>query len=171
MKLRPFRTGDVAPITAIYAEAVRFGTASFEVHPPDDHEMTRRIRALLDGGFPFIVACTGDEVAGYAYAGPYRTRPAYRFTVEDSVYVAPAARGAGVGTALLDALIGEAHARGFRQMVAVIGDSSNHASIALHSSLGFTPAGLLRSVGWKNGTWLDSVLMQKSLGEGGSTGP
>jgi L-amino acid N-acyltransferase YncA len=154
---------DIGAITRIYAHAVRFGTASFEIEPPDEAEMARRQRALIDGGFPYIVAEADGAVAGYAYAGPYRPRPAYRFSVENSVYVAPEAHRRGVGRALLDRLIAEAAARGFRQMIAVIGDSDQAASIALHRAAGFRLVGTIAAVGFKHGRWLDSVLMQREL--------
>ena len=154
---------DIGAITRIYAHAVRFGTASFEIEPPDEAEMARRQRALIDGGFPYVVAEADGTVAGYAYAGPYRPRPAYRFSVENSVYVAPDAHRRGVGRALLDRLIAEAAARGFRQMIAVIGDSDQAASIALHRAAGFRLVGTIAAVGFKHGRWLDSVLMQREL--------
>lgn len=167
--LRECREDDIPAITAIYADAVLNGTASFELVPPDATEMTARRTALLRGGHPYIVAERAGVVAGYAYAGPYRVRPGYAATVEDSIYIAPSAKGQGIGKALLSRLIVEAEARGFRQMVAAIGDSENHASLALHARLGFETIGVLRSVGWKHGRWLDSVLMQRALGEGDST--
>jgi L-amino acid N-acyltransferase YncA len=154
---------DIGAITRIYAHAVRFGTASFEIEPPDEAEMARRQRALIDGGFPYIVAEADGAVAGYAYAGPYRPRPAYRFSVENSVYVAPEAHRRGIGRALLDRLVAEAAARGFRQMIAVIGDSDQAASIALHRAAGFRLVGTIAAVGFKHGRWLDSVLMQREL--------
>jgi L-amino acid N-acyltransferase YncA len=156
---------DIAAITRIYAHAVRFGTASFEIEPPDEAEMARRQRALIEGGFPYLVAEADGAVAGYAYAGPYRSRPAYRFSVENSVYVAPEAHRRGIGRALLDRLIAEAAARGFRQMIAVIGDSDQTASIALHRAAGFRLVGTIAAVGFKHGRWLDSVLMQLELKE------
>jgi len=156
---------DIAAITRIYAHAVRFGTASFEIEPPDEAEMARRQRALIDGGFPYLVAEGDGAVLGYAYAGPYRTRPAYRFSVENSVYVAPEAHRRGVGRALLERLIADAQARGFRQMIAVIGDSDQAPSIALHRAAGFRLVGTIAAVGFKHGRWLDSVLMQRKLGE------
>jgi phosphinothricin acetyltransferase len=162
---------DLAAITAIYNDAVRSGTASFELAPPGLEEMTRRFEALARDGFPYLVADTGGEIAGYAYAGPYRPRAAYRFTVENSVYVAPGWQGKGVGRALLHALIAAAEAQGFRQMVAVIGDSRNTASIALHTAAGFEMTGTLRAVGRKHETWLDTVIMQKELGIGGKSEP
>jgi L-amino acid N-acyltransferase YncA len=156
---------DIAAITRIYAHAVRFGTASFEIEPPDEAEMARRQRALIEGGYPYLAAEADGAVAGYAYAGPYRSRPAYRFSVENSVYVAPEAHRRGIGRALLDRLIAEAADRGFRQMIAVIGDSDQAASIALHRAAGFRLVGTIAAVGFKHGRWLDSVLMQRKLGE------
>jgi L-amino acid N-acyltransferase YncA len=171
VSIRPVRPADVAAITRIYDHAVRHGTASFELDPPDADEMARRLDALSAGGFPYLVAEAGDEILGYAYAGPYRARPAYRFTVEDSVYIAPAAQRQGLGRLLLDRLIVESEARGYRQMIAVIGDSANHASIALHAALDFRMVGTFEAVGWKFGRWLDSVLMQRPLGQGAASGP
>ena len=162
---------DIPAITRIYAHAVRFGTASFELEPPDAAEMMRRQRALLDNGYPYLVAESDGTVLGYAYAGPYRTRPAYRFSVENSVYVAPEAHRRGVGRLLLDRLIVEAEKRGYRQMIAVIGDSAQAASIGLHRAAGFRLIGNIESVGFKHGRWLDSVLMQRALGPGDSTMP
>lgn len=162
---------DIAAITRIYAHAVRHGTASFELDPPDEAEITQRFAALHDAGFPYLVAEIDDMVAGYAYAGPYRARPAYRFTVEDSVYIDPLMQRRGVGRALLERLLLEAEAAGFRQMVAVIGDSGQTPSIALHQALGFRMVGTFEAVGYKFGRWLDSVLMQKPLGKGASTIP
>jgi L-amino acid N-acyltransferase YncA len=163
--IRAAAPADIGAITRIYAHAVRFGTASFEIEPPDEAEMARRQRALIDGGFPYLVAEADGAVAGYAYAGPYRPRPAYRFSVENSVYVAPEAHRRGVGRALLDRLVAEAAARGFRQMIAVIGDSDQAASIALHRAAGFRLVGTIAAVGFKHGRWLDSVLMQLELKE------
>jgi L-amino acid N-acyltransferase YncA len=156
----------MAAITGIYAEAVRHGTASFEIDPPDSDEMLRRYRALASGGFPYLVAEGAGAVVGFAYAGPYRMRPAYRWTVEDSVYVAAPAQRRGVGRALLAALIAESEVKGFRQMIAVIGDSAQAPSMALHRAAGFRSVGTLESVGFKFGRWLDSVLMQRALGPG-----
>ena len=168
--LRPSELGDIPAITGIYAHAVRFGTASFELEPPGEAEMSRRRSGLLEGGFPYWVAEVDGEVAGYAYAGPYRARPAYRSTVEDSVYVDAARHGQGIGRLLLGALITEAAARGFRQMIGVIGDSASTGSIRLHESTGFRRVGVLEAVGYKHGRWLDTVLMQRDLGVG-SAGP
>lgn len=164
--LRPFEGRDAGAIAKIYGEAVLTGSASFETEPPGQAEMARRMAALVEAGHPVLVAEQDGAVLGFASAGPYRTRPAYRFTVEDSVYVAAAARGRGTGGLLLERLLRDAQARGFRQMVAVIGDSANTASIALHLSLGFTLTGTLSAVGWKHGRWLDSILMQRALGVG-----
>jgi L-amino acid N-acyltransferase YncA len=161
--IRAAEPADIAAITRIYAHAVRFGTASFEIEPPDEAEMARRQRALIDEGFPYLVAEGDGAVLGYAYAGPYRTRPAYRFSVENSVYVAPEAHRRGVGRALLERLIAAAQARGFRQMIAVIGDSDQAPSIALHRAAGFRLVGTIAAVGFKHGRWLDSVLMQREL--------
>jgi L-amino acid N-acyltransferase YncA len=169
--IRPAAESDIADIARIYAHAVLHGTASFELEPPDEAEMTRRMRALIDGDHPYVVAQLGGSVVGYAYAGPYRARPAYRHTVEDSVYIDPAAQRRGIGRVLLDRLIAESDARGFRQMVAVIGDSAQTGSIALHRAAGFRPVGTLENVGFKFGRWLDSVLMQRALGAGATTKP
>jgi L-amino acid N-acyltransferase YncA len=169
--LRTVGEGDVPSIAAIYAEAVRTGTASFEIDPPDEGEMVRRLRLITEGGFPCFVAVSNDRLVGYAYAGRYHTRPGYRFTVEDSIYVAAPARGLGIGGRLLSALIEGCEARGLRQMVAVIGDSANHASIRLHEGRGFRLTGTLKAVGWKHGRGLDSVIMQRALGEGCTSVP
>ncbi len=169
--IRPAVLADIPALTRIYAHAVLHGTASFELEPPDEAEMTRRMRALLDGGFPYIVAENESELAGYAYVGPYRTRPAYRFTVEDSIYVDPNAHRRGIGRALLARLIEESERRGFRQMLAVIGDSAQTPSIEVHRALGFRMVGNFENVGFKFDRWLDSVLMQRDLGPGATTTP
>ena len=169
--IRPATPADLSAITRIYDHAVRQGTASFEIEPPDEAEMARRFRALLEGGYPYLVAERDGAVAGYAYAGAYRTRPAYRWTVEDSVYVDPAASRQGIGRALLDRLIAECTARDFRQMIAVIGDSAQTASIELHRAAGFRLVGNIENVGLKFGRWLDSVIMQRALGKGAATTP
>jgi phosphinothricin acetyltransferase len=162
---------DIPAITRIYRHSVEYGTASFELEPPDEAEMSRRLRTLLDGGFPYLVAEIGDAVAGYAYAGPYRPRRAYRFSVEDSIYIDPAAQRKGVGRALLDRLIEECERQGFRQMIAVIGDSAQTPSIELHRAAGFRMIGNIENVGYKFDRWLDSVLMQRALGPGATTKP
>jgi phosphinothricin acetyltransferase len=169
--IRPATPADIPGITRIYAQAVGEGTASFELDPPDEAEMMRRMRALLDGGFPYIVAADGAAIAGYAYAGPYRLRPAYRFTVEDSIYLAPQAQRRGIGRLLLAELITLCEQRGYRQMLAVIGDSANAGSIALHRAAGFTMTGTFENVGFKFGRWLDSVMMQRALGPGATSKP
>jgi phosphinothricin acetyltransferase len=169
--IRPSQEGDLAAICVIYGHHVRHGLATFEEAPPDVAELARRRAELLARGLPHLVAELEGAVVGYAYAGPYRPRPAYRHTVEDSVYLAPAHIGRGVGRALLAQLIDACTAAGYRQMVAVIGDSANAPSIGLHAALGFRQVGLLRSVGFKLGRWVDSVLMERPLGPGDSTLP
>jgi L-amino acid N-acyltransferase YncA len=169
--LRPVEAGDVASIGRIYREAVLNGTASFEIDPPSDQEMARRMAALLDGGFPYVVATRGADLLGYAYAGPYRTRPAYRFTVEDSIYIDADVRGRGIGSALLARILAACEALGYRQMVAIIGDGANEASVALHRRAGFRLTGILEAVGWKHGRWIDSVIMQRGLGRGAQHPP
>jgi L-amino acid N-acyltransferase YncA len=171
LSIRPATPADIPAITRIYAHAVQYGTASFELDPPGEDEMTRRMRALLDGGFPYFAAEIGGALVGYAYAGPYRTRPAYRFTVEDSIYIDPAAQRRGIGRALLDRLIVESTRGGFRLMVAVIGDSENASSIELHRAAGFEMVGTFSNIGYKFERWLDSVLMQRALGDGATTKP
>jgi L-amino acid N-acyltransferase YncA len=169
--IRPAAVSDLAAITRIYAQAVREGTASFEIDPPDDAEMVRRYEALRAAGYPYLVAECDGAVAGYAYAGPYRARPAYRWSVEDTVYVAPHWHRQGIGRALLAALIETAEANAFRQMVAVIGDSANTSSIELHRAAGFRLVGTFENIGFKFGRWLDSVLMQRALGAGAGNVP
>jgi phosphinothricin acetyltransferase len=150
---------------------VRYGTATFELAAPDLAEMTRRFRALIDGGFPYLVAAVDGGVIGYAYAGPYRPRPAYRFTVENSIYLKPTIHRRGIGLQLMQHLLRECEARGYRQMIAVIGDSANAGSIGVHARCGFQMIGTHPNVGLKFGRWLDTVMMQLSLGEGASTLP
>jgi L-amino acid N-acyltransferase YncA len=171
LSIRPATNTDIPAITRIYAHAVEHGTASFELTPPNETEMALRMTELLDNGYPYLAAEADGELAGYAYAGPYRARPAYRLTVENSVYVAPHSHRRGIGRALLKALIEAAEAGGFRQMIAVIGDSEQTASVALHAALGFAYIGTIPNVGFKFGRWLDSVLMQRALGEGSTTDP
>jgi len=169
--VRPAALADIPAITRIYAHAVDHGTASFELTAPDQGEMTRRFNELTTGGFPYLVAVIDGTVVGFAYAGPYRARPAYRFTVENSVYVAHDSHRRGVGKALLDALIEASTEKGFRLMVAVIGDSNQAASIGLHEAAGFKHAGVFENIGYKFDRWLDSVLMQRALGPGASKPP
>jgi len=171
LAIRPATPADIPAITRIYAQAVTHGTASFELEPPDEAEMTKRMQALLDGKFPYFVAEIDGAVAGYAYASLYRTRPAYRFTVENSVYVAPDMHRRGIGKMLLEKLIETCAALGFRQMIAVIGDSNQAASIGVHRACGFEPAGNLKNIGYKFGRWLDTPLMQRALGPGATTKP
>jgi phosphinothricin acetyltransferase len=171
VKLRSARAADIEAVTAIYAHHVRHGLASFEIDPPGADEMARRHASVSTLGFPYLVAEVDGLVAGYAYAAPYRTRPAYRYTVEDSVYIHHEYAGRGIGSALLPALIAACEAAGCRQMVAVIGDSANHASIRLHEKFGFARAGVLVAAGWKFERWVDSVLMQRALGAGDAAPP
>ena len=169
--IRAATAADIEAITAIYADAVLHGTGTFEIDPPDVSEMTRRLARIVGAGYPYLVATDAGTVLGYAYANAYRDRPAYRFTVEDSVYVQTASRGRGVGRGLLEALVVAATAGGYRQMVAVIGDGANAGSIALHAGVGFSRAGVLRACGWKAGRWLDAVMMQRALGDGANRAP
>jgi L-amino acid N-acyltransferase YncA len=169
--IRPATEADIAAIAAIYGPSVLTGTASFELEPPDEAEMRRRFKAIKDGGYPYFVAEVDGRVVGYAYANAYRTRPAYRFTVEDSIYIAPEMQGKGLGGPLLRTLIDACTAQGFRLMIAIIGDSAQYGSIALHRRQGFTFCGTIHSVGYKFDRWLDSVIMQLPLGEGDRSAP
>ena len=169
--LRPGLEADVPAMTAIYAWSVGHGTGTFELEAPDTDEMARRRRDVVDKGLPWLVAERGGPVVGYAYANHFRPRRAYRFCLEDSIYLAPEAIGRGLGRLLLAELLARSEALGARQMLAVIGDSANTASIAVHRSLGFEPAGVLRSAGWKFDRWLDVVLMQRRLGPGDAVAP
>lgn len=163
--IRTAEPGDVSAVARIYAEHVVHGTASFEEVPPVVEEMARRMRAVQDVGLPYIVAEVGGVVVGFAYAGPHRPRAAYRHTVEDSIYLAAAAQGRGLGRALLEQLILRCEATGrLRQMIAVIGDSANAGSIAVHARAGFRMVGTMTDVGFKFGRWLDTVIMQRPLG-------
>lgn len=169
--IRDSLPGDVSAITAIYGHWVRHGLASFEEEPPDAAEMAARRLAVLAGGYPHLVAEAEGVVQGYAYASAYRTRPAYRFSVETSIYVGPGLQRQGVGDALLAELLRRCEADGLRLAVAVIGDSGNAPSIGLHARHGFVRAGLLPAIGWKHGRWVDSVLMTRPLGEGSASAP
>ena len=171
VSIRPTALADIAAITRIYAHAVEHGTASFEIEPPAEAEMARRQQALLAKGFPYLVADIAGTVAGFAYAGPYRDRRAYDWCVEDSIYVAPEFHRKGIGRLLLTHLIVEAERLDFRQMLGVIGDSANTASIAVHAAVGFRLIGTFQSIGFKHGRWLDTVLMQRPLGKGDSAPP
>ncbi|MFD1746373.1 GNAT family N-acetyltransferase [Rhizobium helianthi] len=170
-RLRDAIVADLPAITAIYRESVLNGTASYELTPPDEAEMMGRFTALREKDYPYIVV-EGDDGAllGYAYASAFRTRPAYRWLVEDSIYLAPESRGKGLGKALLQALIDRCTALGFRQMTAVIGGASP-ASARLHQSLGFEHVGLMKGTGFKHDRWLDTIIMQRELGEGTSSKP
>lgn len=169
--VRDVTTDDVDDVTAVYAHHVRHGTGTFELDAPTTEQMSGRIDDVVMSGRPFLVATGDSGVLGFAYAGPYRTRSAYRHTVEDSIYLAAEATGRGVGTALLEALLARCEAWGARQMVAVIGDSANVASVRLHEKCGFALVGTLRSVGWKHDRWLDTVVMQRALGAGATLPP
>ena len=167
--IRPSHDTDLAAITEIYGLAVRTGTASFELEPPDQHEIARRRDTVLQAGLPWLTAERGGMVVGYAYAGPFRPRPAYRFCVENSIYVDARARGQGVGAWLLAELVARCESWGARQMLAVIGDSANLPSIKLHARLGFRHVGCIEHAGWKFERWLDVVFMQRTLGPGAAT--
>jgi len=161
--IRDAVAADIPAVTRIYGHWVATGTSSFELEPPDEAEMLRRFGTLKSGGFPYLVAEEDGRVLGYAYAGPYRPRPAYRFTLEDSIYIDPGVRGRGVGRLLLQALIDRARTDGYRNLMAVIGDSGNAASIGAHAALGFRHVGTAREIGFKFGKWLDVVTMQLVL--------
>jgi L-amino acid N-acyltransferase YncA len=175
--IRPSREADMPAVQRIYAHHVMHGFGSFEEEPPDLAELMRRRADYLSRRLPYLVAELvdradgGRRIVGYAYAGPYRTRSAYRFTVENSIYVDPAHTGSGIGRRLLGELIAQCTSLGFRQMIAVIGDSANTGSIKLHEAMGFQHSGNLRAVGRKKGRWLDSVMMQLMLGDGDKTDP
>ena len=171
VELRPATPDDIGEIQAIYAHHVLHGLASFEEEPPSAAELLRRYKEVTGRGLPYFVADYAGTVAGYGYCALYRSRSAYRYTLEDSVYVRAGAEGRGVGGALLAQLIRRCEAAGYRQLVAVIGDSANAASIGLHASQGFLHAGTLRSAGFKFGRWVDSVIMQRPLGAGDGTPP
>ena len=169
--IRASQDGDLAAITAIYAHHVLHSSGTFEIDPPTTADMTTRRAEVLARGLPWLVAERGGAVLGFAYANWFKPRPAFRFSAEDSVYVADNARGQGVGRALLAQLAVQAQAAGVRKLLAVIGDSANAGSIGLHRALGFSEIGVVRSAGWKLGAWRDLVLMEKSLGDGDRTSP
>lgn len=169
--IRDAREADIPAITALYAEEVRERVATYEYDVPDETEMAQRLRAVQAAGYPYFVAERDGQFAGYAYASGYRSRIGYRWTVEDTVYIAPGHQGQGIGKALLQRLIDACEAKGFRQMVAVIGEPANGASVALHEKLGFHTVGVFRGLGRKHGRWLDTVQMQRALGAGDGTAP
>ena len=171
MPIRDATPDDMAAVQAIYAHHVLHGFGTFETEPPDAGEMQRRYAQVSGDGFPYLVAESEGRIVAYAYANHFRTRAAYRNTVEDSIYVAPGAMGRGFGKSLLNGLIDRCEALGLRQMLAVIGDSDNAGSIGVHRSCGFEHAGVMRSVGWKFGRWVDVVIMQRALGPGAGTPP
>jgi L-amino acid N-acyltransferase YncA len=162
---------DILPVSHIYAHHVNHGTATFEITPPDGEEIARRRQSVLSEGLPYLVAECEGRVVGYAYATLYRPRPAYRFTIEDSIYLHPGQARKGLGRLLLTELIRQCEEGRWRQMIAVIGDSGNTPSIRLHQALGFHHTGVFQAVGWKFGRWLDTVLMQRALGPGGQLAP
>jgi phosphinothricin acetyltransferase len=169
--IRPSTPDDFPAITRIYAHHVLHGSATFETEPPSVEEMLRRREDVLGRGWPWLTAERGGQVLGYAYANQLRPRPAFRYCLEDSIYLDPEARGQGVGRGLLAELMAQCEARGARQMVAVIGDSANAASVGLHRACGFEPCGSHTAAGWKFGRWVDVVLMQRALGDGAATPP
>ncbi|MDP2368321.1 N-acetyltransferase family protein [Rhodoferax sp.] len=166
--IRPSQASDLPTITAIYTHHVLHGTGTFELDPPSQDDMATRRADVLAKGLPYLVACEGDQVIGYAYCTWFKPRPAYRFSAEDSIYMAPSALGRGCGRALLAELAAQAERAGVRKLIAVIGDSANLGSIRVHQSLGFAHAGVLKSCGWKFNQWRDVVLMDKALGAGDS---
>lgn len=169
--IRPSQDQDLAAITAIYAHHVLHGTGTFETDPPSLADMTTRRADVLGKGLPYLVAEEDGAVLGFAYCNWFKPRPAYRFSAEDSIYLAPGSEGKGLGRTLLQTLSASAEAVGVRKLIAVIGDSQNHGSIGVHRATGFESVGVLKSCGWKFDRWLDVVLMEKVLGEGDSTAP
>lgn len=169
--IRPSSEADLAAITAIYRHHVLHGTGTFEVDPPSESDMSGRRADVLSKGLPYLVLEQAGQVLGFAYCNWFKPRPAYRFSAEDSIYLAPEAKGQGWGRALLAELSAQAERAGVRKLIAVIGDSANAGSIGVHRSLGFTQVGVLSACGWKFGRWLDIVLMEKTLGEGDRSAP
>lgn len=169
--IRPSLESDLPGITQIYAHHVRHGTGTFEITPPGMNDMAQRRLDVLSKGLPYLVLAQGDKVLGFAYCNWFKPRPAYRFSAEDSIYVAPDVMAQGLGTALLTELCAQAEIAGIRTMIAVIGDSANQGSVSLHQRLGFAHAGTLHSCGWKFERWLDVVMMEKALGAGMSRPP
>jgi len=171
LSIEDSREQDLTDIARIYAHHVRHGTGTFEIEPPSLQEMTERRRDVLTKGLPYLVARKDGQVLGFAYCNWFKPRPAYRFSAEDSIYMAPQAQGQGLGRALLSELALRAQAAGLRKLIAVIGDSGNAGSVGVHRAVGFTEVGVLRSCGWKFDRWLDIVLMEKTLGPGDNTPP
>ncbi len=169
--IRDATPADVPAITTLYAAEVRDHVNTYEYDVPDQAEMQRRMQGVLAAGYPYLVAERSGDVVGYAYASSYRARIGYRFTVENSVYVAAGQQGHGIGAALLERLIEECETRGYRQMIAVIGEPTNTASIRLHEKFGFQLVGIFRGIAWKHGRWLDTVQMQRTLGAGTADAP
>ncbi len=169
--IRPSREGDIDAITAIYAHHVQHGTGTFEIDAPSATEMAARHADVLSKGLPYLVAEADRQVVGFAYCNWFKPRPAYRFSAEDSIYLAPQAQGAGLGRALLSELMAQASNVGLRKLIAVIGDSGNAGSIGLHRTVGFTDVGILKSCGWKFDQWLDVMMMECALGQGNATAP
>jgi phosphinothricin acetyltransferase len=170
-QIRPSTDADLPAITAIYAHHVLHGTGTFEVDPPSIEDMTSRRADVLQKGLPWLVLTEGGAVLGYAYCNWFKPRPAYRFSAEDSIYMAPAAAGKGWGRILLTELAAQAERCGVRKLIAVIGDSANAGSVGVHRAVGFQPVGVLQSCGWKFDRWLDVVMMDMSLGQGADTAP
>ncbi|MEL1264323.1 N-acetyltransferase family protein [Pseudoxanthomonas putridarboris] len=171
LTIRDVASADVPAITAIYAAEVRDHVNTYEYDVPDEAGMSRRVRGVLDAGYPYLAAEHEGRLVGYAYANSYRARIGYRFTVENSVYVVAGQQGHGIGAALLERLIAECERRGYRQMVAVIGEPNNTASIRLHEKFGFRLVGVFRGIAWKHGRWLDTVQMQRTLSAGNADAP
>ncbi len=171
LTIRPSRDEDIDAITHIYAHHVLHGTGTFEVDPPTNADMRGRRAEVLARGLPWLVAESDGQINGFAYCNWFKPRPAYRFSAEDSIYLAPHAKGQGLGSALLAELVAQAERAGVRKLIAVIGDSGNTGSIGVHRALGFQRVGVLASCGWKFDRWLDVVLMERSLGQGDTTSP
>lgn len=171
MKIVNAEEKHIPAIRNIYAHHVTHGTASFETEPPDTNEMLDRLKKIRSQGLPFVAALNEEKVIGYCYLTRYRERYAYRHTLEDSIYIEPSAQRQGVGKALLRHVIAWAEAHGYRQMLAIVGDSNNQGSLKVHQQVGFTEIGTLKDIGFKHGCWLDTVLLQRNLGEGNSTLP
>ncbi|WP_394756799.1 GNAT family N-acetyltransferase [Rhodoferax sp.] len=169
--IRPSQIEDIPAIAAIYAHHVLHGTGTFEIDPPSPDEMAQRRADVLDKGLPYLVAARGDQVLGFAYCNWFKPRPAYRFSAEDSIYLADVAIGQGLGRALLAELITQAEKAGVRKLIAVIGDSANLGSVGVHRSAGFSMVGVLKSCGWKFDQWLDVVMMDRALGLGATRAP